>query len=167
MTEYTNNTPEVKNDMNFLQTVEAMNKALSMTNNLLTDMRKDFVELGDDQRKLAQRVDDLELTYEITHDQEDNITHNVRTLAKELVGYPSYIYGVTCSDIYRFLRRNYNLASAVGRTEKRYYEGILRGLNSYEEVQFNKQKLTEHKQKLDEAKTQGAKKWHTEANVKS
>lgn len=181
MTEYTNNTPQVKGDMNFLQTVEAMNKALSMTNNLLTDMRGEFVELRQEQaefrkeqaefrkenKELTQRVDNLELSYEITHDQEDNITHNVRTLAKELVGYPSYIYGVTCSDIYRFLRRNYNLASAVGRTEKRYYEGILKGLNSYEKVQFDSDKLYEHKKKLDEAKTQGVKKWHTEANVKS
>lgn len=166
MTEYTNNTPQVKSDMNFLQTVEAMNKALSMTNNLLTDMRRDFVELGDGQRKLEQRVDDLELTYEITHDQAENITHGVRTLAKKLVGYPNYIYGVTCSDIYRYLRRYYNLGSAVGRTEKRYYEGIIKGLNAYEKVQFDRQGLTEHKQKLDEVKTQGAKKWHTEANVK-
>lgn len=165
MTEYTNKTPKTKSDMNFLQTVEAMNKALGMTNNLLTDMRGEFVEFRQEQaefrkenKELTQRVDALELSYEITHDQEENITYNVRRLAKELVGYPNYIYGVTCSDIYRFLRRNYNLASAVGKTEKRYYEGILRGLNSYEEVQFNKQKLTEHKQKLDEAKTLGAKK---------
>ena len=169
-----NNTPEAKSDMNFLQTVEAMNKALGMTNNLLTDMRGEFVEFRQEQadfrqgqKELTQRVDNLELSYEITYAQEDNITYNVRKLAKKLVGYPSYIYGVTCSDIYRFLRRNYNLASAVGKTEKRYYEGIIKGLNSYEEVQFNEQKLTEHKQKLDEAKMQGAKKWHTEANVKS
>lgn len=165
MTEYTNNTPQVKSDMNFLQTVEAMNKALGMTNNLLTEMRGEFVEFRQEQaefrkenKELTQRVDELELSYEITHDQEDNITYNVRKLAEKLVGYPSYIYGVTCSDIYRFLRRNYNLASAVGRTEKRYYEGILKGLNSYEKVQFDSDKLYEHKKKLDEAKTQGAKK---------
>lgn len=165
MADYTNNTPQAKNDMNFLQTVEAMNKALSMTNGLLVDMKKDtvelrkeFVELGDGQSRLIQRVDNLELSYEITHDQEKNITIAVRELAKELVGYPSYIYGVTCSDIYRYLRRYYNLGSAVGKTEKRYYEGIIKGLNTYEEVQFDRQGLTEHKQKLDEAKTPGAKK---------
>lgn len=158
MTEYTNKTPKTKSDMNFLQTVEAMNKALAMTNNLLTDMRGEFVEFRQEQKDLTKRVDDLEQTYEITHDQADNITFNVRKLAEKLVGYPSYIYGVTCSDIYRFLRRNYNLGSAVGRTEKRHYEGILKGLNSYEKVQFDRQGLTEHKQKLDAAKTQGAKK---------
>lgn len=158
MTEYANNTPQVKSDMNFLQTVEAMNKALSMTNGLLVEMKRDFVKQGEDQRKLTERVDNLELSYEITHDQENNITFAVRTLAKKLVGYPSYIYGVTCSDIYRYLRRYYNLGSAVARTEKRYYEGIIKGLNTYEEVQFDRQGLTEHKQKLDEAKTLGAEK---------
>lgn len=159
MTEYTNKTPKTKSDMNFLQTVEAMNKALGMTNNLLTEMRGEFVEFRQEQaefrkenKELTQRVDELELSYEITHDQADNITFNVRKLAEKLVGYPSYIYGVTCSDIYRFLRRNYNLGSAVGRTEKRHYEGILKGLNSYEKVQFDSDKLYEHKKKLDEAK---------------
>ena len=44
MTEYTNKTPKTKSDMNFIQTVDAMNKALAMTNNLLTDMRGEFVE---------------------------------------------------------------------------------------------------------------------------
>lgn len=158
MTEYTNKTPKTKSDMNFLQTVEAMNKALGMTNNLLTDMRGEFVEFRQEQKELTKRVDDLELTYEITHDQAGNITEAVKKLAEKLVGYPSYIYGATCRDIYRYLRRYYNLASAVGRTEKRYYEDIIKGLNTYEQVQFNKQKLTEHKQKLDEAKTLGAKK---------
>lgn len=150
------NTPDRGNNINFLHTVEALNNALKMTNDLLVDISNDmnnkFADMTHEQKHLSQRMDEYENSYEITKDQENNITANVRALATKLVGYPNYIYGVTCQDIYRFLRRNYNLATAVGRTERRYYEDILKGLNHYEDAQFNREKLTQHKRNLDEAK---------------
>lgn len=145
--------PKENSDKNFLQAIEATNNALSMITGVLGDLKSEFVEFGDNQNNLTKRVDNLELSYEITTAQSDNIKNNVRDLATKLVGYPSYIYGVTIADIYRYLRRNYNLASRVGRTEKRYYESVVKGLSTYESTQFNKQRLIEHKKNLDIEKT--------------
>ena len=82
----------------------------------------------------------------------NSISTAVTTLARELVGYPSYIYGVTIQDIYRYLRNYWNLGRPLATTEKRHYESVITGLNNYKDNHFNKEALIEHKQNLDKAK---------------
>lgn len=154
MTEYGRQVP-ANNNMNFMQTLEAINNSMKMTNDLILKMNDELSNVKESNIVLSSRVDKLELTYEITRKQAKNINTKVKRLARELVGYPSYIYGVTIQDIYRYLREYYNLANAVGETEKQYYHDIIHGLEFYKTDKFDKQRLIDHKKSLDESKRFG------------
>lgn len=153
MTEYTNVPERQSNHIpNALETMTAIQKSLEMTNNLILQSNQEISQVKNDNKKLASRVNRLEFTAPITRRQADNIKARVKDLARELVGYPSNIYGVCIQDIYRYLRTYHNLAGAVGDTEKQYVNDVIKGLESYRTNCFDKQRLIDHKHSLDQAK---------------
>lgn len=151
MTEYNRPAP-VQDGYNFMATIESINNSLNMTNNLIVKMNDEITNVRNSNMQLTSRVDKLELTYEITRKQAENIKNKVKKLARRLVGYPSFIYGVVIQDIYRYLRDYYNLANAVGETERQYYNDIIQGLESYEKDKFDRERLIAHKKSLDDSK---------------
>lgn len=129
----------------FMQTMQSIQDLMKKMNDELTDVKETNINFD-------YRLNNLENTYPITRTQANNITKRVKSLAREIVGYPSYIYGVTIQDIYRYLRDYYNLANAVGDTEKQYYNNIIQGIEHYRTDKFDKQRLIDHKDSLEEAK---------------
>lgn len=152
MTEYVN--PQINKNqiVSANETMKAIQQSLEMTNTLILQSNQEISQVKIDNKKLASRVDRLEFTAPITRRQADNIKARVKDLARELVGYPSNIYGVCIQDIYRYLRTYHNLAGAVGDTEKQYLNDVIKGLESYRDNCFDKQRLIEHKKSLDQAK---------------
>lgn len=129
----------------FAEAMDAVNKSLQLLNNTVS-------EYGKMNKSLDKRVDILEKQVAITRLQANNIKSRVRKLARELVGYPSDLYGVTIQDIYRYLRNYYNLSMAVADTERQYYDDVVHGLGTYEKNCFDRKRLEEHRKKLDESK---------------
>ena len=152
MTEYINPQSNKNQIVSTSETMIAIQKSLEMTNNLILQSNQEISQVKNDNKKLASRVDKLEFTAPITRRQADNIKARVKDLARELVGYPSSIYGVCIQDIYRYLRTYHNLAGAVGDTEKQYLNDVIKGLESYRTNCFDLQRLKEHKRSLEEAK---------------
>lgn len=153
MTEYTNISGRNQNNLPSVQdAMNSINTSLQMTNQLIMQMNGEMSDVKQANSELANRVGVLENNVPITRRQADNIKKKVRTLARELVGYPSYIYGVTCEDIYRYLRDYFNLANAVGDTEKQYYNSVIQGIETYKDTKFDQEALTQHKRDIDAAK---------------
>ena len=150
MAEYLN---QQNNNRSQVATVnEAMmsiQKSLEMTNQLIMQSNQELSDVKRDTRVNASRLDKLEFEAPITRRQADNIKTRVKNLARQLVGYPSNIYGVCIQDIYRYLRTYHNLATAVGDTEKQYLNDVIEGLEHYKANAFDKQRLIDHKNNLD------------------
>lgn len=156
MTEYTNVPERNRSQLpNTTETMIAIQKSLEMTNQLIMQSNQELSEVKRDTRDNAKRLNKLEHEAPITRRQADNIKARVRNLARDLVGYPSDIYGVCIQDIYRYLRTYHNLAGAVGDTEKQYINDVIEGLEHYEVNCFDLQRLKEHKRSLEEAKVRG------------
>lgn len=156
MTEYTKVPERNRSQLpNTTETLIAIQKSLDMTNQLIIQSNQELSEVKQETRNHSQRLDKLENTAPITRRQADNIKARVKDLARDLVGYPSDIYGVCIQDIYRYLRTYHNLAGAVGDTEKQYINNVIEGLEHYEANCFNLQRLKEHKRSLEEAKVRG------------
>lgn len=153
MTEYTNTPDRNRNQLpNTAETMIAIQKSLEMTNQLILQSNQEISEVKRETRDHRKRLNKLEYTSPITRRQADNIKARVKDLARDLVGYPSNIYGVCIQDIYRYLRTYHNLANAVGDTEKQYLNEVIKGLEHYKDNCFDKQRLIEHKKLLDESK---------------
>lgn len=153
MTEYTNTPERNRNNAAIANdTMLAIQRSLEMTNQLIMQSNQEISEVKRETRNHSQRLNKLENTAPITRRQADNIKARVKDLARVLVGYPSNIYGVCIQDIYRYLRTYHNLANAVGDTEKQYLNEVIKGLESYKDNCFDKQRLIDHKKLLDESK---------------
>ena len=153
MTEYTNTPDRNRNQLpNTAETMIAIQKSLEMTNQLILQSNQEISEVKRETRNHRQRLNKLENTAPITRRQADNIKARVKDLARDLVGYPSDIYGVCIQDIYRYLRTYHNLANAVGDTEKQYLNEVIKGLEHYKDNCFDQQRLINHKKLLDESK---------------
>ena len=153
MTEYTNVPERNRNQLpNTAETMIAIQKSLEMTNQLIMQSNQEISDVKRETRNHSQRLNKLENTAPITRRQADNIKARVKDLARDLVGYPSNIYGVCIQDIYRYLRTYHNLANAVGDTEKQYLNEVIKGLEHYKDNCFDKQRLIDHKKLLDESK---------------
>lgn len=156
MTEYTNVPERNRSQLpNTTETMIAIQKSLEMTNQLIMQSNQELSEVKQETRSHGQRLNKLENTAPITRRQADNIKARVKDLARNLVGYPSDIYGVCIQDIYRYLRTFHDLAGAVGDTEKQYINDVIEGLEHYEANCFDLQRLKEHKRSLEEAKVRG------------
>lgn len=153
MTEYTNTPDRNRNNAAIANdTMLAIQRSLEMTNQLIMQSNQEISEVKRETRNHSQRLNKLENTAPITRRQADNIKARVKDLARDLVGYPSNIYGVCIQDIYRYLRTYHNLANAVGDTEKQYLNEVINGLEHYKDNCFDKQRLIDHKKLLDESK---------------
>lgn len=156
MTEYVNAQNNNKNQVATVnEAMMSIQRSLEMTNQLILQSNQELSEVKRDTRDNAKRLNKLEHEAPITRRQADNIKARVRNLARNLVGYPSGIYGVCIQDIYRYLRTYHNLAGAVGDTEKQYINDVIEGLEHYEANCFDSQRLKEHKRSLEEAKVRG------------
>ena len=137
---------------NLVDAINQNGQLMQMVASQLQVTNNQIAVISSEQKDMKADIIELKETSEITNLQANSISTAVTTLARELVGYPSYIYGVTIQDIYRYLRNYWNLGRPLATTEKRHYESVITGLNNYKDNHFDKEALIEHKQNLDKAK---------------
>lgn len=131
------------NNSELEQIIEASQTALLS----VKSMAKTLQRTNENVEALANRMDGYELDAEITTAQNHVIKDKIKAKVKEIMGVMNRRESAIAYQwAYRNLRK-YGAGSPISTTQKRFYESVLRGIDS---IGFTRQQVEDRIKELDE-----------------
>ena len=118
---------------NQMSSDELIRARISKNENIIMSLAKQFE--GQDIRitTIEDRIENIELNEEITHEQNREIKLKANRRVSEMLDLPreTKYYQIFIMNLYGYLRRNYQLGSPIAITRKKHYDTVMKGIETW------------------------------------